>query len=186
MSSNSGVYCIKNICNNKVYIGSTSNLRQRRIQHFKKLSNNSHPNYHLQFTYNKYGDNNFKYIIIEEVQSNNILSREQYWIDYYKSTNRIFGYNISPKANRTEHSNETKLILSEISTERFKNPEERKKISDTLKRKGITPPSRKGCSMSEEAKRNISKSSKGRKFSDETRRIISDNMKRIWRERRGE
>jgi len=51
-----GIYYIKNIINNKVYIGSTRSTFYRRISHhISSLKSNTHFNYKLQKDYNKYG-----------------------------------------------------------------------------------------------------------------------------------
>ena len=34
---NSGIYCIKNLKENKVYVGSSKNLKNRKNEHFRKL-----------------------------------------------------------------------------------------------------------------------------------------------------
>jgi group I intron endonuclease len=64
-----GVYCIKNIINNNLYIGSSKNLKLRYFNHKTKLKNNKHENKHLQNAWNLYGEQNFKFYIIEEVEN---------------------------------------------------------------------------------------------------------------------
>lgn len=102
----SGVYKIVNTLNNKVYIGSSVNIKSRKYSHFEQLSLNNHHSSHLQRAYNKYGKENFKLEIIEcvekladiEIFKRILLTREQYWINLFKSYDRNFGYNISPTA----------------------------------------------------------------------------------------
>jgi group I intron endonuclease len=89
-----GIYQILNLVNNKRYIGSTNDFIKRKSYHFVSLSKNSHPNKHLQNSYNKHGKSNFKFEILEVIFDENILStREQYFYDYFKS-NRKNAYNI--------------------------------------------------------------------------------------------
>jgi len=84
-----GIYKIINIVNNKIYIGSSVNLKSRKYNHFDDLSKNKHKNRHLQSSYNKYRKENFKFEIIEyiEVIENKkelksiLLEREQYYIN---------------------------------------------------------------------------------------------------------
>lgn len=46
--NHSGIYCIKNLTNNKVYIGSSINIYNRLTEHFSRLKKNRHPNKQLQ------------------------------------------------------------------------------------------------------------------------------------------
>ena len=65
MKTVSGIYKIRNLINNKIYIGSTINFRQRWYTHKTLLTNNKHPNSHLQNAWNKYGPANFVFEIME-------------------------------------------------------------------------------------------------------------------------
>lgn len=61
-----GVYLITNLKNNKVYVGSTLNsFKERWMTHVQKLRSNKHPNQHLQSSFNKYGEDKFKFTILE-------------------------------------------------------------------------------------------------------------------------
>lgn len=105
----SGIYRFTNIQNNKIYIGSAKNLRKRFTQHLSNLRLNKHHSQHLQNAWNKYGEDNFKYDIIEFVEDISILLiREQYYLDTLlfaqeyirKESNKFIelGYNINPFA----------------------------------------------------------------------------------------
>ena len=59
------VYKIKNLVNNKVYIGSTVNTKNREYKHFWMLNKGIHDNEHLQKSFNKYGSKNFVFEIVE-------------------------------------------------------------------------------------------------------------------------
>jgi group I intron endonuclease len=77
----SGIYKITNKKNGKIYVGSSLNIYKRWWYHAERLNNNTHTNPHLQASWNKYGGNNFCFSIIEIVNADNLLEREQYWID---------------------------------------------------------------------------------------------------------
>lgn len=97
-----GVYKITNKINNKLYIGSTSvNLFKRKNQHFRALRLNKHYNQHLQSSYNKYREENFIFEVIEYCEKDKCVEREQYWINFYNSTDKEMGYNICYLANST-------------------------------------------------------------------------------------
>ena len=100
----SGIYRILNSTNNKVYIGSAKSISKRFWEHKYNLKNNNHANIHLQLSWNKYGEENFIFEILEKINNNTenikevLLMREQYWIDITNCTNRNFGYNICLKS----------------------------------------------------------------------------------------
>lgn len=61
-----GVYLITNLENNKIYVGSTINsFKERWMAHIQKLRSNKHSNQYLQSSFNKYGENKFKFSILE-------------------------------------------------------------------------------------------------------------------------
>lgn len=90
----SGIYCIKNKINHKIYVGKTKNLYGRKYQHIEKLKNGKHVNKHLQFAFNKYGIENFVFEVIEFCELENLGIREFYWMNHYESYKRDKGYNI--------------------------------------------------------------------------------------------
>ena len=123
-----GIYTIENRKTGRVYIGSSINIQGRIRTHFGQLQRNEHPNKFLQSSFNKHGGQNFVWDILERVEDpNELLIREQYWIDLSKNEeSRLF--NLSPFA--TGSIGMTKCLST------------RYKISKTLKALGIKPPSR--------------------------------------------
>lgn len=94
MKNKSGIYMILNTWNNKCYIGSSKNLRKRKYEHFNCLRKNKHHSQHLQSSYNKYGENSFVFIILEECEVENLIEREIFWINLKNSLDPKCGYNI--------------------------------------------------------------------------------------------
>lgn len=133
-----GVYKIVNKLNNKVYVGQSINIKSRFQSHKDTLKTKyNHPLYN---SIRKYGLDNFEFIILEEI--NNVLlldEREQYWIEYYKSYDSNYGYNLMRLAQRAFHSDETKNKMSVLARERMKNKDLRAKISKTVLRTVTTP-----------------------------------------------
>ncbi len=107
----SGVYKIVNTKTGKIYIGSSVDLKRRERVHFNSLKRGNHENSHLQNAYNKHGKDNFVFEVIEEINKEYNIEREQHWINQ-NSFNEL--YNINPTAGsflgRT-HSDETKLKI---------------------------------------------------------------------------
>ena len=124
----SGVYAIKNIINGKCYIGSSIGINMRWHHHKSDLYRNEHGNTYLQHAYNKYGEDNFKYTVLETCVESQLITREQYWIDLERSLSSQNGYNICPMANGSKISEATKKKISE-SVKRSMTPALRKKLS---------------------------------------------------------
>lgn len=87
-----GIYKITNKVNGKIYIGQSSNLIGRWVKHKNFLKNDNHHNRHLQAAWNKYGEDNFIFEVIEECDIDELDDKENYWINYYDSYHN--GYNL--------------------------------------------------------------------------------------------
>lgn len=90
-------YKIENSINQNKYIGITTNLIQRKNRHFNKLRKNEHFNPHLQNAFNKYGEDNFIFSIIEEkdfINPQEAYDYEAVLIKKFDSINN--GYNCNP------------------------------------------------------------------------------------------
>ena len=65
-TNNCGVYMIYSISQpDKYYIGSSKNLHVRKLTHFANLRGNRHKNKKLQNYFNKYGEHDLAFIIME-------------------------------------------------------------------------------------------------------------------------
>ena len=176
-----GIYKITNRGNNKVYIGSSVNLDNRKRQHFYLLSKNNHTNRYLQYAYNLHGGENFKWEIIEYVEKlesleevkKKLLEREQHWLDLF------FGedcYNFNPTAGSNlgiKLSKETRIRIGRANSIALRG---RKLPQDVIEKirlgnlgKKMSPESIEktrqaniGKKLSEEHKRKIGEKSKGR------------------------
>lgn len=94
-----GIYKITNIINNKIYIGSSKEIDRRWYLHKYLLNKNEHYNKHLQYSWNKYGEDNFKFDIVEILNDEiKIFEREQAWIDKERACDKNIGYNINKLA----------------------------------------------------------------------------------------
>lgn len=94
---NQGIYTITHIKSGKQYVGSSVTLKRRFNRHKNELRKNIHRCSHLQRAWNKYGEEAFVFAVIESiVDVDQILIREQHWIDTLKLTKKL--YNTCPKA----------------------------------------------------------------------------------------
>lgn len=96
-----GIYKIVNTVNNRIYIGSSMNLCSRKNRHFNELRKNKHINHYLQNDFNKCGEKNFVFEIIEEydlITLNELLILEQYYINNFYDK-QLNCYNINPFSN---------------------------------------------------------------------------------------
>lgn len=100
-----GVYCIENLVNNKKYIGSSEDIYTRWAQHKRDLKRSAHHSPHLQNAWNNNDDSNFVFKIIECCSVEKKFDREQYWIDYYKTYDENYGYNIAKYVKQSGHAN---------------------------------------------------------------------------------
>ena len=150
------IYKTTNLINNKIYIG-------KRIFTPDKFFRNKYygSGKLLKNAINKYGLDNFKRDILEEVDNELLEEREIYWIKMYGSNNLEIGYNLTIGGNSKygrkigNMSDETKKKISES-------------VSKYLKENGHPF---KDKNHSEETKQKIKNKLKGRKLPNE--RIIN-------------
>lgn len=125
-----GIYCIENKVNSKKYIGQSNDIYARWYNHKYCLNNNRHENGYLQNAWNKYGENNFDFTILELCDESDIDKREQYYIAKFSTIIRENGYNLDSGGNQNKrHSEETKQKISKAHIGKFVSAETRKRIS---------------------------------------------------------
>lgn len=92
------IYYIKNKINNKYYIGETKNFKNRISDHFScgLLPNHRKQKYPLYQDILKYGKESFEYDILEEVNEDESIDKEEYYIKKYDSYYN--GYNMTPRS----------------------------------------------------------------------------------------
>lgn len=95
----SAIYWIKNIVNNKVYIGQGVDVDRRLKRHKSKLNAGTHENTYLQRSYNKYGSQSFIFEVIEICSIEELDDKERHWIKKMDSMNRAKGFNMESGGN---------------------------------------------------------------------------------------
>lgn len=92
-----GIYQIRNMLNNKIYVGSAKNFKKRWREHRNGLNGRYHGNQYLQNSWNLYKDANFNFEIIEYIDdTDSLFLREKYWLERLNVTDDKNGYNIYP------------------------------------------------------------------------------------------
>ena len=147
------IYKITNLTNNKVYIGQTIDFNKRKQEHINALKAKRHKNAHLQSAWEKYGQDSFKFDLLEtliDCTNDELTLREQYWIDCYGGLNSKNTYNKREAGNSGTFSEEVKQRICE---------------------------SVRGRTMSEDAKEKLRQANLGRHHTEETKQKISASMK---------
>tara|TARA_R110002020_G_scaffold41921_12_gene123250 strand:- start:5789 stop:6598 length:810 start_codon:yes stop_codon:yes gene_type:complete len=136
MENIGGIYVIRNLTNNKIYVGSTKNFEERWKQHQQHLMAQKHCNIILQRAFNKRGKDNFIFEIIEECTGytrKSLFALEDKYIESFKAKNRDFGYNIADAGGGdilSTHPNKADIIarMSTTLKENAKNLTESERI----------------------------------------------------------
>lgn len=88
-----GIYRITNLITGELYVGQSSNIRQRWINHKSRYKNPKSKDYNSRL-YNDmrvYGIENFEFSIVEECSKCELLDREKFWVTKLDSYDN--GYN---------------------------------------------------------------------------------------------
>ncbi len=142
----SGIYQIRNIVNEKVYIGQTKQpFFKRFLHHVWKLRRGEHDNEHLQKAFDFYSEEAFVFEVLEVVETPDLLDEKE--IEYIKKAkHRNLCYNISDGGqglHGVPMPSHVKEMLSSLNKKLNKgkhaSTDTRKKMSD----------SRKGMKLSE-------------------------------------
>jgi group I intron endonuclease len=174
------IYQIKNVVNNKIYVGSTQKEKfsRRKSEHLSELKHNKHKNQHLQNAWNKYGEETFIFEILEEFKFPLTYTKE-YIYDYIIAREVFYIQTLNPQYNIAKVINGGKLgrKLSEEQILYLSYINKGKRCSDYTRQ--LIKDARAKQIITEEHKLKISKGLKGRKgtrqkpFSDKTKLKLS-------------
>lgn len=160
------IYRIRNVVNNKFYVGSTINTESRFKAHRRRLRAGNHQSPHMQAAWNKYGEECFKFEVLMHIEDvNELLSVEQVWLDEHAG--KPYCYNWATDASAPMRGKKhTITTLDKIAQNRTppkgvdhygygltRSVETKAKISE--KCKGLVNPM-KGKTHSEQSKANMS------------------------------
>lgn len=112
-----GVYQLRCIPTNLVYVGSSSNMYKRRLYHLRDLRTGTHKVARLQSDYNVYGLDAFEFTVLELTDIDIVFDREQYWLDQIRPFDPVIGYNVGHDARfgfrGLSHTEEARKRISE-------------------------------------------------------------------------
>ena len=134
----SGLYSIMHISTDRFYVGSARNVSHRMCAHRSLLRAGKHHSPHLQRAWDMYGVNAFRFSILEQVEPDLLLEREQFWMDRLNAYDPRLGFNVAAVAGTrvgVPHSAETKAKMSLAGKGRPKNAEHCAKIGAANKGK---------------------------------------------------
>jgi group I intron endonuclease len=130
----SGIYKILNTTNGKFYIGSAIDLKGRWRVHkfYLKNNNDKRVSKYLLNAWNKYGAENFEFLVLEHCEKEKLIVREQFYLDTLKPQ-----YNISRTAGSplgVKHSDDFKEQARARQLGRVHTKEHNQKISESNKK----------------------------------------------------
>ena len=153
-----GIYCIRNVFTDMCYVGQSVNLSKRRDQHFRP----SH--FFIEVI-----ERHFTFEVLEICSKDLLDDRECHWI-YALDSLSPNGYNKYDWFAGKQHC----YFLSTSLSGKRKTADHKRKLSKSLKEKGIKPPTAiKGRKLSKETRKKMSEARKGKKLSKETREKMS-------------
>jgi group I intron endonuclease len=159
------IYKIINIQNQKFYVGSSTNFAERSRTHRQKLRQGTHHCAHLQAAWNKYGESNFVFAIVQQLGSAAELQpAEDIWLSEWVGKPECYNVGTrsgAPMRGRTgdKHPSFGKVVSAE----------QKAAISKTLQRYYAMAPEnhpRFGKHLSEQSRAQISKNRKGKMAGD--------------------
>jgi group I intron endonuclease len=99
-----------------LYVGKARHLRTRLNEHFRDIRVGEHPNGIVQKTVTKYGEADYTLFVLEPCQPEELLQREQNWLDYYNDRYPKALMNIATKSDKTtagyKHTDAAKAKVS--------------------------------------------------------------------------
>jgi group I intron endonuclease len=123
------VYKTTNLVNGMIYIG------QKKFDCFGRWKTYLGSGTLLKLAFKKYGKHNFKREILDVCTKDNINLSETNLIRLYKSIDKSIGYNICEGGHGSsgmKHSLESRIKISNNQINRFKDKENREKISGAM------------------------------------------------------
>ena len=173
----SGIYCAIHRESGRCYIGSSKDIATRRLAHIHLSQTKTRACGRFYYGIKTLGLESFDLELIEAVEPQKLLEREEFWIGFYKSAS-LWGFNSVAKPTRIiyglKRSNRTREILSQKSKARFQSPAVReqcrlKQLGKKHRPETLAKISFISSNQSVETRKKIGLSSRGRKDTERAR-----------------
>jgi group I intron endonuclease len=127
-----GIYCLVNLINGNIYIGSSVNIGQRMTNYLNNtfLKNNKNKNMPIIQALLKYGQENFALLVVEYVYIENLSVRETYYITQFLPYYNVLKEGYSSLGYK--HTEITKKMLRELALNRKHSDKTKALISKAL------------------------------------------------------
>jgi group I intron endonuclease len=183
-----GVYEIRCLVNQKVYVGQSVNVHARWLSHRWHLNNGRHGNAHLQAAWDKYGPQSFIFSVVQCCAPEDLSKLEEHYIQKNQALSPERGYNLEQIQDGVKrHTPETRLKISLGNKGKIVPPQSRARIAaavrgrvakpETLAKMRLAGLLGKGKPKPEGFGQKISEALKGRSKSEAHRDHISQAKK---------
>jgi group I intron endonuclease len=162
----SGIYKITCKETRKIYIGSAENLLHRYNGHKTDFKRGTHANSYLLNSYLKYGSENFDFELIELAPIDQLLEREQFYLDSTKCYEPDIGFNICKIAGKVDMTPEIRKRIGDKNRGSKRTEEQKKIMSEAQRNKTISVEGLENLKKGGEKRR-------GRPRSEDTKNKIS-------------
>ncbi len=178
ITTQAGIYKFTNIINNKIYIGKSTNIRNRINAHKR-----SETDFKIKGCFanaiKKYKFENFSLEILEsytDITNEELLDKESIWIIKLNSTNRDIGYNVTIYGTDTTGFKQSEEQKKKTSLRLIGNTYNKgKKASrETIEKRSGENSHMYGKAHKIEALQTLSKALKGKIISEETRKKLKN------------
>ena len=173
-----GIYGIHNKENDKWYVGQSNNIRKRNLYELRNLRNGvfhyNNSNNHIVQAWQKYGENAFEWVVLEECEIDKLDEREIFWIKEKDSYRNGYNQTLGGGGSRgVIVREETKRKMS-LSSKGEKHPFWGKhRTEETKKKLSLRRTGRKGMPMTEKVKKILIESRRIKIICNENGKIYS-------------
>jgi group I intron endonuclease len=161
-----GIYSITCVIDGKVYVGRSVRIESRWKSHKNALRRGDHSNAHLQRAWSLYGEESFKFEVLEECSKEETPAREAHWqqVVGIGDNDRCYNLLVEDGTGSFSLDTSTRLKMSEASLGKKKSDAHKENLARATKEYAIERGSpKKGVAVSDEQRKKISETLKGRK-----------------------